>query len=377
MHSMFTGHRQSWLLLLALATAPQAACQRQQPQEAASPETAPVLIGPENIVIVRKDSISSGPRLSGSLEPRRQARVLAEISGSVTSVQTEIGNLVKKGQVLARIEDAALRNAYQSAKSALTSAELEYQNARRQAERTEKLVEGGALATRDLEMAQSNRSAAQARAAQARAQLAQARQQLDAATVTSPMNGSISEKSVNQGDVVTVGAPLFTVIDPSSMRLEASVSSDAIPVLQLGTPVMFQVRGYPNQSFTGKIAQVAPAADPATRQITTLVDIPNPGGKLIAGLFAEGRIGAETRETLVVPISAINSPEENPYVIVIRNGRAERVAIKLGLRDPQTERVEIQGPIQEDEVLLSGTTRSLAPGTRVKLTGTNPEANRG
>ncbi|WP_141733273.1 efflux RND transporter periplasmic adaptor subunit [Oligoflexus tunisiensis] len=360
-----------YLVLFMIAAACSGSCKRNAENGATPEEPTPMLVGPENTIIVRREAISSGPRLSGSLEPREQARVRAEISGSVTSVEVDMGRTVTRGQILARIEDTALRNAYASAQSALRSAEFELQNAARQAERTQALVQGGALAPRDLEVAQSARTTASARVAQARAQLAQAREQLEAATVRSPMDGAISEKAVNQGDVVTVGALLFTVIDPSSMRLEASVPSDALPILKIGTPVAFAVRGYPDQIFTGTIEQIAPAADPATRQIPILIAIPNPGGQLIAGLFAEGRISAETRETLVVPVSAIENINENPSVMRIRDGRTEQVPVKIGLRDPQTERVEIQGDINEGDVLLTGAAKSIAPGAPVRLTGAN------
>lgn len=375
MHLIPTFSVSRCLVVLALTLSSVGACTRPQPETDTTQEKVePVLIGPENTARVRKESISTGPRLSGSLEPREQARVRAEIAGSVTAVEVDLGKAVKKGQLLARIEDETLRNAYNSARSALRSAELELLNASRQAERTEALVAGGALSVRDMEIAQSARTAAQARVAQARAQLAQAKEQLAAATVTSPIDGVISERSINQGDVVAPGSPLFTVIEPSSMRLQAAVPSEALPILQIGTPVVFEVRGYPNQTFTGKIEQIAPSADPVTRQITTLVSIPNPGGKLIAGLFAEGRIGAEIRETLVVPMTAINNIDQNPHIIRVRDGRTETVPVTIGLRDPQTERVEIQGPIQDGDVILTGAAKSMAPGTPIALTGTPSKA---
>jgi RND family efflux transporter MFP subunit len=374
--SAFLGRRLLCLVFLFAAFAT-AACNRTAPgQQAATEEAAPIRVGPENVVHVRQEIIHSGPRLSGSLEPREQARIRAEVPGAVTHVGAELGQRVKKGQILARIEDIALQNAYASAQSALQSAKITLENANRQAGRAERLYATGALSQADLETAQSQKTAADAQVAQAQALLTQARKQLQAATVESPMDGVISEKEVSQGDIVAMGSPLVTVIDPSSMRLEAAIPSEELAALKVGTRVDFEVRGFPGQTFRGTIEHVAPAVDPETRQITTLVDIPNPGGKLLAGLFAEGRIGATRKETLVVPIAAIDTVEHPPSVLRITNGKVERVTVKLGLQDPQTERVEIQGPIREGDRLLSGAAKEIAPGTKVTFTGPGHAANR-
>jgi RND family efflux transporter MFP subunit len=333
-----------------------------------------MLVGPENTVQVRKEIIRSGPRLSGVLEPREQARVRAETGGSVTWEAVELGKPVKKGQVLVRIEDAALRNASISARSALRSANLALENATLQRNRTRKLVQAGALSAHDLEVAQIAQTSAEAAVAQTRAQLAAVKKQLESATVEAPMAGVISENTVHQGDVVANGTPLFTVIDPSSMRLEASVPSENLQALKVGTRVDFDIRGLPGQSFTGRIERVAPAADPATRQITILVALPNPGGKLLAGLFAEGRIGAESKTALVVPSTAIDLANHPPSVLRVQDGRIDRVSVTLGLQDPQTERVEVQGPLREGDVLLTGAAKEIAPGSQVTLTGAGSPA---
>ena len=359
---------------LALAGFAFGACAQPAP-DSGEPDKKPVAVGQENIVRVRKEIIRTGPRISGVFEPRKQARVRAETGGSVTWEGVELGTRVKRGQVLVRIEDAALRNTFASAQSALRSANLALKNARLQYDRTQRLVKGGALSTYDLELAETAQIAAESGVAQARAQLTQVKEQLAAATVVSPMAGFISENAVNQGDVVANGTPLFTIIDPSSMRLEASVPSEDLPALKVGARVDFEVRGFPNQPFRGRIEQLAPAVDPATPPITTLIAIPNPGGKLLAGLIAEGRIGAKSKETLVVPVTAIDQTEHPFSVLRVQDGRVARIPVTLGLQDTQTERVEIQGAVREGDVLLTGAAKELAPGTPVTLLGPRHAAN--
>lgn len=351
-----------WFCLASLA-----AC-AQPPADHRGAQAAPILVGAENLVRVTRQIIRTGPRVAGLLDPRERARVRAKTGGSVTWEAVGLGRPVKQGQVLVRIEDAALRNALAAARSALRSARVDLYNAGLQLVRTRRLVKAGALSARDLEVAQTANSVAAARVAQARAQVSQAQQQLEGAVVNAPIAGVISEDAVNQGDVVAPGAPLFTVIDPSSMRLEAAVPSEDLPALALGTRVDFEVRGFPGETFTGRIEQIAPAVDPDTRQITTLVTLPNPGGKLLAGLFAEGRIGTTVKEALVVPTAALNLVDHPPSLMRVANGRVERVPVTLGLDDPQTERIEIRGPVNEGDLVLTGPAKELAPGSPVAVT---------
>ena len=109
------------------------------------------------------------------------------------------------------------------------------------------------------------------------------------------MAGVVSKRAVNAGDVATMGTELYTIIDPSSMRLEAAVPSEQIGAVRVGAPVSFEVRGYPDQTFEGRVERISPAADAATRQVPIFVQIPNASGRLVAGLFAEGRVTREER----------------------------------------------------------------------------------
>jgi RND family efflux transporter MFP subunit len=181
------------------------------------------------------------------------------------------------------------------------------------------------------------------------------------------MSGIVSVRHVNAGDVVTPGSELYTIIDPSSMRLAASVPSEQIGAVRVGAPVSFQVRGYPDQSFDGRIERISPAADSVTRQVPIFVTIPNKGGRLVAGLFAEGRVTREARRGLVVPLTAVNENGPSPWVMRVRDGKAERVEVKLGLRDDQTERVEIASGVAEGDVLLLGAAQGMTPGTPVTI----------
>ena len=134
-----------------------------------------------------------------------------------------------------------------SAQVGVRSAELALALAQSEAQRTETLVKGGALATRDLEAAVNAVATAQSQLAAARARLSSAQAQLADTTVRAPITGVISDKAANTGDIVTTGTALYTIIDPSSMRFEASVPAEELAsVSRWGESVEFQVRGYPD-----------------------------------------------------------------------------------------------------------------------------------
>lgn len=348
-----------------------AACKKGPEQAPQATNEVPVIkLAPEDVVTIGRAELQTGPRISGTLQAATRAVVRAETPGAVVAIGPEIGQLVKRGELLARIEAKALGDVASSARSGVESAQAQYELAKREVQRTEALVKGGALAQRELDRAKSQLTAAAAAVTQAKAQVASAQSQLGDATVRSPITGVVARRAVSAGDVVSPGSELYEVIDPSTMRLDASVASDDLSVIAPGKAVDFEVRGYPGQHFAGAIARVAPAADPVTRQIQVLVDIPNPGGKLVAGLYAEGRVAVEKREALTAPAGAIDTTGDQPSVLRVKNGVVERVNVAVGVRDERAEIVEVTSGLSPGDVLvLARATKNVTPGAKVQLPG--------
>ena len=281
------------------------------------------------------------------------------------------GTRVGVGTVLARLDDTAIRDSYLSARSGVTAAQTAADAAKRNLDRSEKLVAAGAIADRDVETARTQAQAAQSQLADAKARFAVAEKQLDKTTIKSPIAGVVSVRSVSAGDLASPGAALFTIVDPSSMRLEGSVPTDQISAVRLGMPVTFTVQGYPDRSFTGRITRINPVADPTTRQVRILASIPNAGNTLVGGLFAQGHVSSEARTGLVIPSSAVNQKDFVPTVTRVRNGRAEKAAVTLGLEDSGTETVEITKGLAAGDTLLVGGAQGLTPNTIVRVRAVN------
>ncbi len=335
--------------------------------DAASAKAAAMTIGTENIAIVVLGEVMSGPMLSGAIVPERDATVRAQVGGSVLQTYAEQGQRVGAGQLLAQIDATGLQDAFLSARAAVTSANSSADIAARELARSQKLLDAGAIAERDIEQARRASIAANAGLADARSRLANAQKQLGNTRIVAPISGVVSERPVSAGDVVQPGAAMFTVVDPSSMRLEASIPADQLSAVRIGVPVSFTINGYPGRTIMGKVTRINPTADPATRQVRIIASIPNTTGALVGGLFATGRLASERRNGLIAPVSAIDLRSNIPAVMRIRQSRVERVPVQLGLRDEGAERVQITSGVQAGDTLLVGAAQGISSGTVVKV----------
>ena len=353
--------------LLAAAALTLAACKGQE-AESATPTTPPaVAIGAENITVVTEGDLASGPAISGALGPERDATVRAQVPGAVLKVNVDQGTRVAAGQSLAQIDDRTLRDAFLSARSGMTTAQTSAERAKRDLERSERLAQAGAIAERDLEQARLTNTAAESQLADAQARLTMAQKQLDDAQIRAPFAGVVSMRSVSEGDVVSPGTALFSVVDPSSMRFEASVPAAQLSQVKVGAPVSFTVSGYPDKRFTGRVSRISPTVDPGTGQVRIVVAVPNASSNLVAGLFANGRIATEQRSGLTAPYAAVDMRGLKPTVLRLKGGVAERVEVTLGVRDEEVERYEIVSGVVAGDTLLTGAAQGITPGTAVRV----------
>lgn len=352
-------------LLLVALVAP--SCGRNAPATNA-PAIPAATVSAENLLVVELRTLRSGPALSGDLVPEREAQIRAELGGSIVRVEVEAGQRVAAGRLLGVIDDAGVAEQHRAARVSLTAAESAALLAGRELERARRLQEGGAVADRELEQAERSRIAAEAQLENAKASFAAAAKQLQRTQVRAPFAGVVSERAVNQGDIVQPGNLLFTVVDPSNMRLEASVPVSALGSLTVGSSVDFEVSGIEGRSFTGTVLRVNPTVDPGTRQVRLTVGLPNHAATLAVGLFARGRVATTEETGLAVPVSSVDFRGAAPTVRRVRGGKVELVVVTLGLRDEVLEMVLVtSGLAAGDSVLRAGAT-SVAAGTPVVVT---------
>jgi len=350
----------------ALAVTVAACSESAQSAPAGPPPPATVQLAPENVVTAAVSEIAAGPTISGQLTPARKATVRAQVGGSIVALTVDRGERVASGAEIAKISSRDLQASFESSQAMVKSAETALAVASSELQRTDALVKGGALAARDLEQAKNTVSNAEAQLAAARARQRSTWQQLDDTSVRAPFAGIVSERPASLGDVVAPGTELLTIIDPSSMRLEALVPSDHIEQIRHGAKVHFNIRGA-SGTFEGIVDRISPAADPVTRQVSIFVSVPNSGGKLIAGLFAEGRVEITKRQGVVIPLAAVDETGASPTVTRIRDGKAERADVELGPRETETEQVEVVKGVAAGDLLVIGSAKGIAAGTAVRI----------
>lgn len=350
-------------LVLALGLA---ACGKTGPSAVASAAPA-LLINPEDLVAVQGGALASGPPITGSIQPQRRADLRAEVSAVVLQVLKDNGDPVRRGDLLVRLDDTAIRDSLTSAEEAVRASGQSFEQTERQLQRLKSLRESGMVSTQQLEDTEIRRNNAQSDLAAARTRAVQARQQLERTLARAPFDGVVSERKVSVGDTAQTGKELLKVVDPGSMRFEGLVSADAIGDVRVGQPVVFRVSGYGAQEFAGTVKRINPSANPNTRQVEVVVEFVNGRQPQLAGLYAEGRIEAASKAGLKVPAMAVVREGDKTFAWRVKDGRVQMVALELGERDPRRGDFVLRSGLSEGEQLVRNPTSALKDGQKVEL----------
>lgn len=331
------------------------ACGGSEAPAATAEEPAAVVLAPEDVAEVRVDSIGAGTVLTGSLEPWRRVEVRAQVPGVVMDLRVDRGDAVRAGQVLARIEAEGIRGQAEGARAAVAAAEANLALARRQYESARTLHEAGAMSDIEFQQTQAAWEAAQAQLTAARAQAAGAEEAARRATVTAPIDGEISRRDVSEGEAVSVGASLLTVVNSDWLELQGQVPVNQATRIRAGMPVEFTIDAFPGSTFTGEVARVEPVADPATRQVGVYVRLSNRDRGLLGGLFATGRIlTGEVERSLIVPVQALRGNGNGTWVWAVRDDTIVRVPVRAGARDEGRAVVAVVGDLTEGDRVIVG-----------------------
>ena len=375
-----------WLLLLVVATLV-AGCGRGGKDESAGAKaatasgtsaagaakpgraaSAPVLLlAPEDLRTLRLAAQASGPVITGSIQPERRADLRAELSAVVTQVLKENGQAVKRGELLVRLDDTAIRDSLASADAAARASNQSLEQAERQLQRLKTLQAQGMSTMQALDDAEVRRNNAQSDVVANRARVAMARQQLQRTEVRAPFDGVLSERKASVGDTAQIGKELVKVIDPGSMRFEGMVSADRMHELKIGQPVRFRVNGYPQSDFNGTIRRVDAAANVTTRQVEVLVALPKGDAPRVAGLYAEGRVEVGSRQVLLVPEASLQRSGDSAFVWRVQDRMLVKVSVRPGERDVRSGDVPLLGGVAEGDRILRQPGSGLVDGQPVEL----------
>jgi RND family efflux transporter MFP subunit len=337
-------------LIVALAS-----CQR----SLASPATAAAAaeaVPTVEVVRVTADKLDTTTRLPGELTPYETVALYPRVSGFVERIDVDRGSTVKRGQLLARLSAPELASQRDEAQSNLSAARSTFERMRAAFETP------GAVAKHDLEVAEATVMAEEARV--------RSLQTLESyLSVRAPFDGVITERNVDPGALVgpPAGAnatPMMRMESVGHLRLTVAVPETDVGAIAEDAKAEFVVRTWPGQRFSGVIKRVAHAIDTKTRTMPVELDIENRNNKLAPGMFAEVFWPIRRDEpSLFVPASAIVQTTETTYVDRVRGGTIEQVTVQRGtaLKD----RVEVFGPLQAGDLVLTRGSEELREGTKV------------
>ncbi len=318
---------------------------------------AVLLLSPEDLRTVSSTLRTTGPVISGSLQPERRADLRAEVGAIVQQVLKENGEAVRTGELLVRLDDSAIRDSLTSADEAVRASTQAFDQSERQLQRLKTLQAQGMTSTQALEDAEVRRNNAQSDLVAAKARVATARQQLRRTEVRAPFDGVVSERKVSAGDTAQVGKELLKVIDPKSMRFEGLVSADRMHELKLGQGVAFRVNGFAQNDFVGKVRRIDAAANATTRQVEVIVGFVDPAvAPKVAGLYAEGSVQTGGLQALMLAGSSIVRVGDAAFVwrIDTATSRVNKVSVQLGERDLRSgDTPVLSGLVAGDRVLRS------------------------
>lgn len=335
---------------------------------------APMLISPDDLLTVQTSALASGPSITGSVEPERRADLRAEVSAVVLAVLKENGDPVKRGDLLVRLDQTAIRDSLTAAEASSRASEQAYEQAERQFQRMTTLKQTGVVSTQQLEDVEIRRNSAQSERAEARTRMVTARQQLARTEVRAPFDGIVSDRKVSAGDTAAIGKELVKVIDPTSLRFEGLVSADSIGEVKAGQRVWFKIHGFSTEEFTGVVMRVNPAANVTTRQVEVLVAFedakkqPN-----VAGLYAEGHVETRSNAALSLPSASVVQEGDSAFAWRVNEGKLNKVALTLGERDARTGSFALRDGLVEGDKVLRFPNATLKDGQPVH-SGATPTA---
>ncbi|WP_338848147.1 efflux RND transporter periplasmic adaptor subunit [Massilia sp. W12] len=348
-------------ILLALA-----ACKPQEEKKTKEAEQVLTIVN-EDIHQVKLGSLVSGPVVTGSVVPEKRADLRAEVSAMVLQVLKDNGDVVKRGDLLMRLDDTAIRDSLRAAEAGVRAAQQALLQAERQLERQKTLRASGMTSNQALEDAELRRDGAKNDLAAARAHEVQARQQLTRTEVRAPFDGIVSDRKSSVGDSAMLGKELLKVFDPSSMRFEGLVAADKVGQLKVGQKVSFKVNGYAENEFSGVIKRIDPSADSVTRQVALQISFEGKA-PAVAGLFAEGRIESNSQTRIVtLPENVLVKSGDASWVWLVNGARLEKRTVQLGERDMRSGEWAVKAGLQAGDKVLRNPGSNVRDGQSLKF----------
>ncbi len=359
MNRMNTKRGLSFFLLLAVVSL--AGCSNEKTRTAPAPEAVRSI----PVLAVQKANVPDLLEAVGTVRAAQTSDAASQMMGNIVEIRAHEGDHVQRGQVLAVIDDSQPRAAVDRATAAdlaaqqqLVGADSDLTLAESTLKRYQNLYEKKSVSPQEFDevkarqrTALARRDMAKAGQAQAQAALSQARTSLDYTRIRAPFDGVVTEKKADSGTLASPGMPIFTVEDVRRYRLEATVNENDLQYVRTGEQVSVVIDALDNAGLKGKVVQIVPAAEAASRTFLVKIDLPT-DTRLRSGLFGRAQFSRGERQALLIPRSAVVERGQLQGIYVLdQNKVASLRYITLG--KPSGAEVEVLAGLQDGEQLVT------------------------
>ena len=334
----------------------------------------PLEFVPREVVQPALARLPSMLEFSGPLVAPQTSVVRAKAGGTLVSLNVAEGSRVRAGQVIGRIDMAEASSRVAERSANLESARATLAQAERTHASNERLAAQQFISPIALDNSRAAVDTARATLNAAQAALDTTRVGLRDATLLAPIAGIVAKRHALPGEKVAVEQQVLTIVDLSRLELAGSVGTHEVSRLVAGMPVAVRVEGLA-QPVAGRIARIAPAAEPGTRSIGVTIELANADEALRAGQYALARaVLPDDQERLTLPATAVGNTAGQDHVWMIENGVLARRAVTVGRRDEREGRVEVLQGVSPSSQVLAARFDNLREGAKALIVASKSSA---
>ncbi len=302
---------------------------------------------PVNLMTVKQQTFSERITASAILQPMETADLTSEVAAKVKQIKADLGDRVKKGRVMVRLDGSAYYLNLQAAKAQLAQAEAQQTLASDQYKRMKSLFAEGHISEQELDTAESNAKSTLAGQNSALAQLDIAKRNMGETTIRAPFSGRVSSRSVSPGNLVSPGVPIISLVQDDVMKVELALAENEIKRVKPDMTAEITVPSIPGKTFFGKVTRIGVAADRTAGSFPVRVEIENKEYELLGGMRCSVDIVLES-----IPDAVVVTRD---HIIELNNQKAVFIAQKSnGNYKARFSPVEINGMDGQNIRLLSG-----------------------
>ena len=305
---------------------------------------------------------------AGEVRARYETRLAFRVAGKITERMVDTGATVRRGQPVARIDAADLTLAVASARAQVASLESETALADAEYKRYRDLREKNFISQAEFDRRASTLSTAQSRLAAARAQERQAANQVGYTTLVAETAGVITAVEAEAGQVVAAGQTVAKIAQPGEKEVVLAIPESQVQFIQNSAAITIMLNATPGKSWKGRLRELSPAADPATRTYPARITILEATPDVDLGMSARAVVEAagSQMKRIEIPISALHSRGENAQVYLVgADGTVQPQAVKTA--GVSGERVVVESGLKPGDVVVAAGASLLRPGQRVRV----------